>query len=332
MELKKIRFVNWYDSVSSGRNDGNPLYVTAALKRMSIYGRKEAGLPINESEINQWLYKEDLIAKNFAHEWVSRGIIIDIDHLAPYASLTTDVLYDFNIWVDWGEDGLGGILPEQVMECPKPMIYWASDTHLGYDYRLAMAKKADYVFCAQRKATIDFKKDGIANPIWLPHAFEPLAYPKGDLISKKYDVCFVGHINSGNRIDALDRVFSEAPNFFYGQRKFEEAARKYHESKVVFNIAMKDDVNMRCFEAMGSGSFLLTDRIDSIDHLFIDGVDLVLYDSLDDMAKKLRYYIEHDDEREKIAASGYNKVISEHTILHRVNMMLNQVLGEKKNG
>lgn len=285
-----MRIAIYYDNIT-GRNDGNPLYVWDCLKRM-----------------------QDL----------SHGRILEVDHLAPMENVKLFGTYDANIWVDWGEDGLKGLIPYPMIDCPHPNIYWASDTHLGYEYRLEMARKFDHVFVAQKKAVEDFARDGVTAE-WLPHAYQPQAYPKMDLASKKYDVGFVGHINSENRVDALDRLFKEFPNFFYGQKLFEEAAEKFCESKIVFNISMLDDINMRTFEAMGTGSFLLTNWIPTIEELFEDGKHLVLYRSLDEMVDKAKYYLAHDTEREKIAAAGYEEVRLKHTIQHRVNRMLEVV-------
>jgi len=284
-----MRIAVYYES-RLGRNDGNPLFTWRALKR-----RQEKEL-------------------------------LEVDHLAPTGDLNPYGQYDAHVVVDWGEDGLTGLLPYTPKYPPgHPLVYWASDTHLGYDYRLKSAKEADIVFCAQKKAVEQMKNDGVSNPMWLPHAFEPEAYPKFNLASKRYDICFVGHVNSGNRIDALDRMFREFPNFFYGQRLFEEAARKYAESKIVFNIAMKDDLNMRVFEALGSGSFLLTDDVSSLSDLFRDGVHLATYKTLDEAVDKAKYYLENDEERQKIAEQGYNEVIKHHTIDHRVDKILEEI-------
>jgi hypothetical protein len=282
-----MRLAIYYDNIT-GRNDGNPLYVWNALKRM-----QEA----------------------------SDGKVVEVDHLAPMANVIDYGKYDTHIWVDWGEDALKSLITYPMIDCPRPNIYWASDTHLGYDYRLEMAKKFDHVFVAQKRAVEEFKRDGVEAE-WLPHAFEPLAYPKFELASKKYEVGFIGHINSENRIDALDRLFKEFPNFFYGQRLFEEAAEKFCESKIVFNISMLDDLNMRTFEAMGTGSFLLTNWIPTIEEVFEDGKHLVLYRSLDEMVDKAKWYLAHDSERERIALAGYEEVMAKHTIQHRVDRML----------
>lgn len=284
-----MRLAIYYDIVT-GRNDGNPVYIWNAFKK-----KQERGL-------------------------------LEIDHLAPAENAKLFGTYDANILVDWGEDGLKnmGLIPYEMIEIPKPNIYWASDTHLGFDYRLETARKFDHVFVAQKQAVIDFAKAGVKAE-WLPHAVEPQAYPKFEFASKDYDICFVGHVNSPNRVDFLDRMFREFPNFFFGQRRFEEAARKFCKSKIVINIAMKEDLNMRCFEAIGTGSFLLTDWVPHIDEVFEDGKHLVLYRSLDEAVDKAKYYLKHDSEREKIAQAGYEHVMAHHTIDHRANVMLERI-------
>lgn len=327
-----LRIANYFES-RLGRNDGNPLYIQACLKRMQYYSGIFGGLGPN-TDLSSWFAdgKLDPAAQAAAKAiWETDKELMEIDHIYPTGDLKPFGTYDLNIHVDWGEDGLTSILPYVPLDTPHPMAYWASDTHLGYPYRLSVAKKADYVFCAQKQAVIDMKRDGVENPIWLPHAVEPQAYPKHDLLTKKYDIGFVGHVSSKNREDALDRIFSEFPNFYYGQQLFDAAARKYAESKVVFNIAMKEDVNMRCFEVLATGSFLLTDWVPSIDELFDDGKHLVLYRSLDEAIDKAKYYIAHDEEREKIAQAGYEHVIKNHTIQHRVNVILGEFFKSRRN-
>lgn len=322
-----LRIGNFFES-RLGRNDGNPLYIQACLKRMQFYGDIIAGRPQNDGLLSWFPTKElDPRAEQATRDfWNKYKESIEVDHFAPTGDLVPFGKYDLNIHVDWGEDGLTSILPYSPINTPRPMAYWASDTHLGYDYRLEMAKKSDFAFCAQKQAVFDMKRDGVQNPIWLPHAVEPLAYPKGELVTKKYDLCFVGHVSSMNRVEALDRIFREFPNFFYGQRLFEEAAKKYSESKIVFNIAMKEDTNMRCFEALATGSFLLTDWVPYIDELFEDGKHLVLYRDLDEAVDKAKYYLRHEEERQKIAQAGYEHVMANHTIQHRVNVILDEYM------
>lgn len=310
-----LRLAIWFEN-RLGRADGNPTYITAALKRKQDK---------NELEI------EHLIPDR-AHELYRFGT------------------FDAHLWVDWGEDGLTGLLPYKPVFPPgKPLVYWASDTHIhdaSYGYRLSCARQADIVFCAQKRAVEEFKVDGIKNPIWLPHAFEPSAYCDPDsvqfvkgrmgsytgepkpfnFLTKKYDVCFVGHVNSKNRIDFLKRMFKEFPNFFFGQRLFNEACEKYARSKVCLNISMTDDINMRCFEVCGSKSLLLTNWLPTIEELgFKDGENCAIYKNFDEAVEKAKFYVEHDDEREKVVRAGYYLVKGNHTIDHRASIILDEI-------
>ena len=324
-----LKIAVWYDNHSTGRNDGNPLYLTAFLKRAQRYIDEIFELSVNHDLDRYFNTDSDPQAKKFA-EWFVRefGTGFRCFHLVPFNYKGEYGKFDLNIWVDWGEDGLKNILSYDVEWPESPVVYWASDTHLGYDYRLMRAKQSDIVFCAQSRAVQEFKRDGVEEFV-LPHSVEPFAYPKFNLASKKHDICFVGHVNNEKRMNVLDRMFGEFPNFFYGQRRFEDAARKYAESKIVLNPAMLDDLNMRCFEVMASGAFLLTDDIPMIHDYFEDKKHLVLYRNLDEAVQLARFYLEHDEERERIAKQGYEYVIGNHTFYHRILKMF-QTVKEKE--
>jgi len=241
----------------------------------------------------------------------------DVEHIFPSGDISAHGKFDLYLWADWGEDALG--MADFV--CPRPNAYWVSDSHLGFEYRLKKAREFDYVFVAQEADAKRFEKAGIKNVFWLPHAVEPAAYHPSCCI-KKYDICFVGHINDRRRAEALDTLFKAVPNFWLGQRRFEEAAEKYSQSKIVFNQSIKDDVNMRTFEVLATKSFLLTEKVDTLDKLFVDGKHLVMYSSPEEMVEKAKYYLEHDEEREKIAEAGYVEVMSNHTFQHRASYIL----------
>lgn len=248
--------------------------------------------------------------------------------------------FDLHFWVDWGEDGL----PWQEWYPPKDggkTIYVASDTHLDGGYRLKKAERFDHAFFNQQAGLDDFVKrefqqrptaDWPISAQWLPHAAEPLAYPRIEIL-KKYDLCFIGHVNGENRIEALDRMFREFPNFYYGARHpafpgknlFEDAAKRFSESRIVFNISVRDDINMRAFETLSTGSFLLTNALPTLGELFEDGKHLVTYTDLDDAVEKARYYLQHDDEREAIARAGHDEQRRKHTYDERVKTILKTV-------
>ena len=236
--------------------------------------------------------------------------------------------FDLYLWIDWGENALTGILPYKPISMKEhhPSVYVASDTHLGFDYRLEKAKEFDYVFCNQERAVREFGERGV-EARWLPHAVEPRAYPNKPECIKKYDVGFVGFVTFEKRADALDRIYREFPNFFYGQRLFEEAAEVYRKSRIVFNTSAEDDVNMRLFEVLATGSFLLTEHVPSIgDFGLIDGKHFISYIDLNDAVNKAGYFLKHVDKREKIAKDGMEAVLAGHTYQHRAKEVLNIII------
>jgi len=295
--MKKLRIAIYY-SVSFGRNDGAPLYYFNQLQKLKD---------------------------------------VDVVHLIPEGDTSDFGKFDLHFWVDWGEDGLPVDHNWMPPKDGGKTIYIVSDTHIakeGKEYRFNRARKFDYVFFNQSRACNEFGSK--KNTFWLPHAVEPQAYPKFDII-KKYDVAFIGHLqevenyNKMNRVEALDKLFNAFPNFYFGTRNsgypeknmFEHAAKEFSKSKIIFNISITDDINMRVFESMATGSMLLTNELPTLSAFFKDKKHLVTYDSYKDMIEKVQYYIDNDEEREKIALAGYTEVIKHHTYQMRIQEIFN---------
>lgn len=259
---------------------------------------------------------------------------VEAIHLVPQGDISKFGKFDYTFWVDYGEDGLPVDHSWKIPKSGGKTIYIASDTHLDNGYRLKRAKDFDYAFFNQKKAVEEY--DG--QSMWLPHAMEPQAYPNFEIL-KKYDVCFIGHIqttsnyNNMTRLDSLDRMFKEFPNFYFGARHpaypgknlFEDAAKRFCESRIVFNISIKDDINMRVFEVMGTGSFLLTNWLPTLEELFEDGKHLVTYKTIDEAVEKAKYYLKHEAKREKIAKAGMREVLEKHTYAKRIDTIFDMV-------
>ena len=98
----------------------------------------------------------------------------------------------------------------------------------------------------------------------------------------------------------------------------------FHDSKVNLNITLRSiqsGIPLRCMDIMGYGGFLLTNyQSDFLMH-FTPDEDYVYYEDKDDLLQKIDYYLSHDEKRQAIAESGYDKVRREHnfeTILSQI--------------
>ena len=59
---------------------------------------------------------------------------------------------------------------------------------------------------------------------------------------------------------------------------------------------------------MGCGGFLITNYQSDFNEYFVPDEDYVFYDGKEDLLNLVAYYLEHEDERKKIAENGYRKV------------------------
>jgi len=76
------------------------------------------------------------------------------------------------------------------------------------------------------------------------------------------------------------------------------------------------------FEIMGSGTLVMANEPQSAEALgFIDGENYVSVNG-DNWKQKLAYYLENDEERERIALNGYTHVITNHSVEKRSEQLL----------
>jgi spore maturation protein CgeB len=99
------------------------------------------------------------------------------------------------------------------------------------------------------------------------------------------------------------------------------------QSRMTINIhgdqeAFSTADNIRLFEATGVGTMLLTDAAANLPELFDPGKEVVAYADVEDLVRKTRYYLAHDDERAAIAAAGQLRVTRQHTAELRARQVL----------
>lgn len=193
-----------------------------------------------------------------------------------------------------------------IRPAPALKLLYLIDTHTSLPLDLRMAPLADVVFCAQYNAVEPLRK---VHPAvhWLPLGCDPELHYRGG--SKKvYDIGFVGGVADGRRAQMLRVLGERYPNSFLGRAPRDQIGEIYSSSRIVVNFALDNDLNMRFFEGLCSGSLLLTDVIanEGMDLLLRESPEpvCVLYRDLDSLLESIDYYLEHEAEREAIARAG----------------------------
>jgi glycosyltransferase involved in cell wall biosynthesis/Tfp pilus assembly protein PilF len=227
----------------------------------------------------------------------------------------------------------------QQYNCPKLLIL--GDTHhlkkpiqtlLVY----AAQEKFDYIISDHGRHHLHyFKEAGFNNVFWIP-CFN--IYPHEQALSENnvYDVSFVGSFDRWHpyREAVLQFLQTNDVPVQIMQAPHEKAAEIYAKSLINLNISLNGDFNLRVFEVLSSGGFLLTDRLSresGLEMIFKDGEHLVCYDSPQDLLEKIHYYLNHPSEAKAIAQKGYEEYKRHHTPETKTNELMDFILKGRLN-
>jgi GT2 family glycosyltransferase len=237
-----------------------------------------------------------------------------VSHYLPTEVGMLPAIYDLYLRVD---DDLDYELPDDL----RPLAYWAIDTHREYPARARRARAADFPFCAQQNGAARMRADGIPAH-WLPLACDPQMHAPIPGSAKLHDIAFVGHTfaGDGDRTRLVEWIRTTVPRAFVGRAYGADMARIYSAARLVFNCPIRDDVNMRVFEAVACGSLLLTRDLaaNGQDLLFTPGQHLAVYRDEAELREQVARYLADDRAREEIAEAGMRHAHARHTYRQRM--------------
>lgn len=231
------------------------------------------------------------------------------------ADCARDVALDWLLVVDPCLDDPGSL---RHVRCP--IAGYLIDVHQQLAPRLCYANYLDHVFVAQPDYLPDFRAQGHPSVHWLPLGCDPeIHFATGN--ARIHDVGFVGKLGKpgSDRFVTLQRVLA-AFDTNDTQRPYtpKQMGETYSRSRIVFNKSINRDLNMRFFEGLAAGALVVTDHIENgLGEFGRDGEHYVTYRDADEAIDKIRYYLAHDAERERIARCGQRLVHAQHTYLDR---------------
>ncbi len=284
-------------------------YLERALREVATVGT--CGPTISENFLRIWNL-EALSDRVRPHE-VSSNAVTERDVQEGLPGFKPD-------WILFVESGIWFEMPV-IDELSIPKACYLIDTHLFPADHLSIASRFDVVFLAQ-KAYVQLFRERLGKPVfWLPLAADPQIHRPWE-VPEVFDVgiCASTSQTPDRRSRRLARL---EIHYSVGKRRIflEEMSRFLSSSRILFNSAVKDDLNMRVFESLAIGKCLLTDSVPGLTDLFIPDTDLMLYDD-SDLIDKIRFLLDHPDLREKIALSGRKKILSRHTYRHRARSLI----------
>lgn len=84
-------------------------------------------------------------------------------------------------------------------------------------------------------------------------------------------------------------------------------------------------VRLRDFEVPMSGGFYMVEYMEELGEFFDIDKEIVCYTSKEDLANKVKYYLTHDDQRERIRKAGHERCLRDHSWHKRFQMAFKEM-------
>jgi spore maturation protein CgeB len=232
-------------------------------------------------------------------------------------------------------------------------IAWWTKGLQWVDMAIRDAALYDYFFFIHRSFVDECRKAGRDNCFYLPYAVDKEVFRKLELSNRDQDryscdIAFVGGWFP-NRQEIMQDLMADSgihlkiwgpkwrrknlANYklfqavsgegLYG----DELVKQYGAARINLNISKwsgssDSGLNLRIFEIPRCGGFLLTDYIEELEEFYSVGVDIETYRDIDELRDKVKFYLENEGARTRIAARGYEKAMKMAGWTERVKEMM----------
>lgn len=265
---------------------------------------------------------------------------------------------DMFVWVHThGWETPGSISMDMVLRYLKqakiPSITYHLDLWLGLKRQADLSKDSvyksiEYFFTCDKQMATWFNKNTSVKGRYLPAGVLDEECKKFDLNNSwtiKNDVIFVGsrgyHPEWPYRPQLIDWLRSTYTDKFThiggdgdtGTIRGLELNNVYSNSKVAVGDSLNIDFKYpyywsdRLYESIGRGGFTIFPYIEGVEDEFDINKELIVYKfgDFEELKEKIDYFINNDNEREKIREAGFKKVINNYTYKNRWQSILSEV-------
>jgi glycosyltransferase involved in cell wall biosynthesis len=216
------------------------------------------------------------------------------------------------------------------------VVMFALDTAYTYEVRdQYYAQAMDLMIHSDFIVLLKSREIGIDSITYWGY-FDANRYHKIEDLSQNIDVSFIGQItNKIGRLNYLNYLLENkinveifGPDSPGGIIPFEKKIEIYNRTKINLNFTStmgttwltrdysihkrKKHITGKSLEATMCGGFMLCEYVHGIENLFEIGKEIEIFHDKEELLEKIRYYLEHEEERENIARNGYERAIKDY--------------------
>ena len=212
---------------------------------------------------------------------------------------------------------------------------WFCDDHWRFDdFSRHYAPAFSLVSTTHRESLPRYAAEGCDHVVLSQWACNHYAYDRQGL-EPLHDVTFVGQ-RYGDRPKIVRAIRAAGFDVRCWGQGWEEGridhdgmVQTFETSRINLNLSNSwtgtwwrrrpavGQIKARVFEVPGSGGFLLTETVPHVERYFDNGQELATFAGTGDLIEKIRFWLDHEEERQRAADNGYARVRAEHTYDHR---------------
>lgn len=238
-------------------------------------------------------------------------------------------------WLTWDEFYIETLMKiNEISPNTKTVAIFGDDTIQFEDFSRYYALLFNYVFTTLKSYQGKYKQEGL-NDAYFTSLTDAVAF-RPIKSQKKYDVTFVGSqkldksgryelvkhlIDNGISVKVFGFGWENHPELkenYGGALESEDVVKVINESKI--NLCLSKDnfgrpqMKAKIFEVGACKSFALCEHAPDYENYFKEGKEIVYFKDKHELLEKVKYYLSHEKEREKLASGSYKRVIDDYAL------------------
>jgi tetratricopeptide (TPR) repeat protein len=279
-----------------------------------------------------------------------RGVLADRGRLdiRSFAPADADVLFDprtesmETLWsrlpAGWRPDVLVwwtpeySFVPEGIERCPVPSIAVVGDWNLGLWTTAPLLEAFDWVVTDTAGVRVLGPQLDVPVDRWPAFSFDTRVHRRRRDRPRDIDILFVGSMNFDVQVERapwLGRLAGLSDRYrvhLTCSARGEEYAELLNRARIVWNRAIRGELNMRGYEAPACGGLLFMERENlEVRDVFVPGQSCVLYGD-DNLESLLAYYLDRPELVDRLSEAGWRRVQSE-THGHHLESLIERAAG-----
>ena len=227
-----------------------------------------------------------------------------------------------------------------------PVVMYYDDCIRGssrtFEEVVKQGQQADIMYLTNRGEVPVYQERGV-NAKFITGGCDPTGHRMADNTDLFYqsDVAFIGKPNTPERAECMQMLAKKFDLKLWGsgweQYGLSAAATDVYASeyrkicagaKIILGWNIDPTIDLyfsnRTWYTLGCGGFLLTAYTPSLEEIFGRGKELDWFESVGECCDKIEYYLQHDEERRKIAKAGYQLAHNDYSY----DKMVEKIIGD----